>query len=239
MLTIAPMGQKQSEREQTEETNQSKWGFRGMTVRDWLDLLVVPVVLSLIAVGFTWQQNERQQAVAEELGQAAALQAYLDQMNQLMLEEDLRDSEPGSDVRLLARARTVTVLQRLRSSPRNPETNKEAVVEFLSEAKLIQRSDGKDPVISLRETDLEAIDLDGEDLRGVILEDASLEYTNLRGADLEGANLERVDLKGANLEGANLEGANLLHVRGVTEEQLEQQAESLRGAMMPDGSKHP
>lgn len=55
------MGRKKSNREQTEETKKSRWGFRGMTVREWLELLIVPVVLSLITVVFTWQQNERQQ----------------------------------------------------------------------------------------------------------------------------------------------------------------------------------
>jgi hypothetical protein len=51
-----------TDREHTEQqTKQSRWGFRGMTVREWLELLIVPVVLALITVVFSWQQNERQQ----------------------------------------------------------------------------------------------------------------------------------------------------------------------------------
>jgi len=38
---------------------------------------------------------------------------------------------------------------------------------------------------------------------------------------------------------ANLGGANLIDARGVTEEQLEEQAQTLEGATMPDGSEHP
>jgi hypothetical protein len=38
---------------------------------------------------------------------------------------------------------------------------------------------------------------------------------------------------------ANLNGANLSGTKGITNEQLEQQAETLEGAIMPDGSKHP
>jgi hypothetical protein len=30
---------------------------------DWLQLLIVPIMLSLITVAFTWQQNERQQRI--------------------------------------------------------------------------------------------------------------------------------------------------------------------------------
>src|SRR5829696_9651336 len=40
----------------------SSWtGFRGMTVRDWLDLLVVPLALVVISFLFTTQQDQRQQ----------------------------------------------------------------------------------------------------------------------------------------------------------------------------------
>jgi uncharacterized protein YjbI with pentapeptide repeats len=52
--------------------------------------------------------------------------------------------------------------------------------------------------------------------------------TGLSGADLRGAILSDMDLSEANLEGA----------RGVTNEQLEQQAKLLKGATMPDGQKY-
>src|SRR5215208_1949489 len=38
-------------------------GFQGKTVWDWLQLLIVPIVLSLITLAFTWQQNVRQNDV--------------------------------------------------------------------------------------------------------------------------------------------------------------------------------
>src|SRR5215204_5122615 len=33
-----------------QQRKQSRWGFRGMTVRDWLQLLIVP--LALVIIGF-------------------------------------------------------------------------------------------------------------------------------------------------------------------------------------------
>jgi uncharacterized protein YjbI with pentapeptide repeats len=54
----------------------------------------------------------------------------------------------------------------------------------------------------------------------------------LVGADLRGANLDRAVLKNADLSEADLIGA------AVTEEQLDS-CESLKGAIMPDGSEHP
>ena len=49
--------------------------------------------------------------------------------------------------------------------------------------------------------------------------------------DLSGKNLSGANLRGASLEWADLEGAN------VTDDQLAQ-AKSLKGATMPDGTKH-
>ena len=56
-------------------------------------------------------------------------------------------------------------------------------------------------------------------------------WANLYQADLPRAVLYHVNLSGANLAGANLSGAY------VTSEQLGKAA-SLKGAAMPDGTKH-
>ena len=63
------------------------------------------------------------------------------------------------------------------------------------------------------------------------LTEAYLGRASLRDADLSSADLRDADLRGANLCGANLREAI------VTDEQLAQ-AKSLRGAIMPDGTKH-
>jgi cell division protein FtsB len=100
---------KTSDREHSEQKT-SRWGFRGMTVRDWLQLLIVPLALVLIGFLFTMQQDARQQRtedqraqaerrLAEQSAQDEALQAYLDQLSSLLLEKDLRNSEQGSEVR--------------------------------------------------------------------------------------------------------------------------------------------
>jgi hypothetical protein len=126
---------KPSRKKSQEKTKESRWGFRGMTVRDWLQLLIVPLALVVIGFLFTAQQDRRQQQIEdqrlkqaqeieeqraeserqleEQRTQDAALQAYLDQMSALLLEKDLRTSEADSEVRTLAQARTATVIQRL------------------------------------------------------------------------------------------------------------------------------
>jgi cell division protein FtsB len=139
--------QTKPEREQKEETKQSRWGFRGMTVRDWLPIvgaLLIPIVIAAGTWGITWQQGkiEDQRAQAErelavQRAQDEALQAYLDQMGSLLLEKELRESKEDSEVRTLARARTLTVLGRLDPS------RKTALMQFLVEADLVQRVDGR------------------------------------------------------------------------------------------------
>src|SRR5215216_3779747 len=195
-----------------------RWtGFRGMTVRDWLDLLVVPLALVVISFLFTTQQDQRQQQtenqraeaereLAEQRAQDEALQAYLNQMSSLLLEQDLRASEKRSEVRTLARARTLTMLGRLDPS------RKADVMQFLIEADLVQRADGRDPIIGLSGADLSGADLSEATLREAVLFDADLSE-----ADLSEADLSEADLRGANLRGTFLSDATLseVHLRGA------------------------
>ena len=101
-----------------------RWtGFPKQTFWDWLQLLVVPAVLALGGYLFTRAENCRAQDIAnqraetdryiaEQQRQDDMLQAYLDQMGQLLLDQDrpLRSSNKGDEVRTLARARTVTAV---------------------------------------------------------------------------------------------------------------------------------
>jgi len=104
----------------TEFGKKSEW--------EWMQLLsalAIPVVLTVAGFWFAAQQEEREAKRAElernlekQRGQDAALQAYLDQMSSLLLDKDLRSSDADSEVRTLARARTLMVLARL--DPRPP-----------------------------------------------------------------------------------------------------------------------
>ena len=85
-------------------------------------------------------------------------------------------------------------------------------------------------------------------LVGAMLVNADLSYANLgsadlrgadlRGANLSGTNLQHAKLAGARLGGASIANAELYGTEGITYEELEQQAKTLEGATMPDGSKH-
>jgi uncharacterized protein YjbI with pentapeptide repeats len=202
----------------------SRWtGFRGKTVWDVLQLLIVPLALAVVGFLFTMQQDIRQQDIEDERARQARniedqraaaerelakqraqdemLRAYLDQMSHLLLAKNLRGSEEDSVVRTLARAQTATVIQSLDGS-RNQN-----VIRFLDEAHLI----GKDqPSIHLlAKSNLQDAGLFYADLFKADLREANLTGANLEGADLSGANLHWATLREADLQEASLGNVNL------------------------------
>ena len=238
--------------------------FGGKTVWDWMSLLIVPIVLSIITLAFTWQQNARQNDIedrrarqarkieiqraeaerelAKERAQDEALQAYLNQMDTLLLEKDLLNAQQdsvvvtlASVVVTLARARTLTVLERLDPS------RKTAVMQFLIEAELVFRGMVQlDPVIELHGANLGEIDMSGlgANLSGAILSEADLSDANLSNTIQVATILYKANLSGANLRRAVLSRASLSGATGITNGELEQRAKSLEGATMPNGQKY-
>jgi Pentapeptide repeats (8 copies) len=235
-----------------------RWtGWRGKTLWDWQALLFVPVTIALIASLITLYQTIRQQEIEKDRAQAAQqleaisaeramVQAYLEDMGIFLLEKDLRTEGENSDVRLLARARTLAVLDVV-SGDREVR-----VLEFLSETKLIQFGpQDEPPVISLsfadlREaplrsrfllsnTDLDRAELNkaklpNANLRNANLSRADLPKANLSGADLTRADLTRADLTRADLTHATLSDANLSDAKGRFETGARMRGADLAGA---------
>ena len=207
------------------------------TLWDLLQLLIVPLVLAVIGVWFTAQQDARQQQLAELRAQNEAVQAYLNEMSSLLLTGQLRVSTEDSEVRTLARARTLTILGYL-----DPEHNND-IMRFLYEAHLIDRQDSKrdaddrkDPVVDLTgayisffDLNLNYADLSGvnlvvptdnsltPELVGADLGEARLHNAYLWGTKMEGANLNQAILMGANMRDTSLSNANLEDASRSTE----------------------
>jgi hypothetical protein len=169
----------------------------------------------------------------------------------------LRASDADSEVLRLAKARTLAIV-----ANSDAEGNR-SVTRFLTDLDLVKWSDSvrllsqahlADADLGgaflpaadlntslLRDANLSGAMLVSADLSGAVLRNADLRSAELGYADLQGAVLVDADLSGANLDravltGADLSGANLTSAR-VTDEQLDA-SESLKGATMPDGSKH-
>src|SRR5216684_370186 len=117
----------------------SAWtGFRGKTLWDLLNLmavLLVPLMIGVFTLAITIQQNqisqnqhENDQRIADEQQQATTLKAYLDDMTDLMLNHGLGQSKSNEEVRIVARAKTLTALRGLNGD------RKGTLIRFLSEA---------------------------------------------------------------------------------------------------------
>lgn len=188
---------------------------RAKTFWDWMELLLVPLVLAGGAAVFTWitnrrereaedRQAEREHQREQDRAREATLQAYLDRMTDLMLgEEGLKQSKEAAEQRTIARARTLTALRQLDGE------RKGALLQFLYESGLIGQPlayEGQpEGLVDLRSADLSGANLEGADLEG-----ANLGAVDLRGANLTEVDLRRADLQGADLRGAYLHGANLV-----------------------------
>ncbi len=231
----------------------TQWtGFAGKTLWDWLNLLggtiLIPVVIGAATLWFSSQQHESDQAIALDQQQQVVFQTAEDNIKDLLLTKGLQTSKPGDEVRIVARAEILAALRQL------DRERKGALLQFLDEANLIAQRPKDDVIIYLW-----GADLSGANLRGVIFHNVNLSGTNLRGAnlqyaDLHGANLSQADLReidfnAANLRGADLSqtelfgaffdsadlsGANLTYAEGG-----EFRNADLKGATMPDKSKHP
>src|SRR5918995_6356553 len=225
----------------------------GMTVRNWLPIvgiLLVPIVIALGIWAITWQleklenqrarqaqklENQRaetERELAEQRAQDEALQAYLDQMSQLILDRQLLEIEQGNPVHeqgdpvhTLAQARTSTAILRL-----DAEHN-ESVTHFLITSGLSVRSEASARLLRgstlshaklsgahLPNADLGDADLSGADFSNALMVNANLIVADLSGADLSdslldnadlSAHLPNADLSGASLIGADLSEANL------------------------------
>jgi uncharacterized protein YjbI with pentapeptide repeats len=218
-------------------------GVSGKKLWDYLELLIVPAALALGVYWLNQSQHkrdqqaealrEREREAAEEgrrkrelevenqRAQDAALQGYLDQMTRLLLNKDmpLRESKEGDEVRILARARTLTVLSRL------DPVRKRSLLDFLYRTDLINNEyftyspesneiDIEQTIVDLDEADLSKMYLASPNLRGANLRttnlgEAILYKADLRDAGLSGATMEKAELFSANLTGADLRNTNL------------------------------
>lgn len=178
---------------------------RSKTLWDVLELLIIPLVLAAGVIWLNRQERKAEQVIAENRIRESTLQAYLDNMTTLLLERNLRSSEPYSEVSSVARSRTLTALRTLDGE------RKGILIKFLYETALI---DKKQIVIDLYGADLRGAhlywaNLAGAQLLGCYMDNAILLRANLTDADLSNSVLYGADLHYANLSGANLERSNI------------------------------
>ena len=171
------------------------------TLWDWLDLLIVPLAIALIAYLFRRSESASSRAHAKEASREEALTGYLDRLQDILLNAELSNEDTLEDSSRVATARTVALLRQLDAH------RKAIVLRFLYDAGLIS---GKPPFVNLQRSDLSGIQFDGSSLSGcnlggAKLDHASFQWTWLTKAHFSGASLVRATMSSAYLMDANLE----------------------------------
>ncbi|MEJ7786459.1 MAG: pentapeptide repeat-containing protein [Solirubrobacteraceae bacterium] len=177
------------------------------TLWDWLQLLIVPLVLAAGAYGINSAQTSRdrtrederavqQDRIAAEGRREEALRAYLQQMSGLIADHDLQ-SDKDSSLSALASTLTLTVLRQLDGE------RKGVVVQFVVDAGLMSNASGKGKSV----LDLYRANMRGAKLAGAFLDNVEFGGVDLRGADLHGAIIDGTDFSDSNLRGVDLSDA--------------------------------
>ncbi|MBC1193738.1 pentapeptide repeat-containing protein [Microcystis aeruginosa BLCCF158] len=202
-----------------------KWsGFQKKTLWDWLQLLIIPLMLALGA--FYLNSASESSRVQEQIKQEI-LTDYFSKMQDLIVEtkkvketSGYKESHPkDQEVRLLpefrptAQALTLSVLEQLDGK------RKGKVITYLAESQLITANNdnlSSLPEIKLNGANLKEIVLENVDLYGIIDMKNKGQIINgikINNANMEGANLSQVNLFKSNLSGSNLENATLKNVK--------------------------
>lgn len=208
--------------------------IREKTLWDWMQLLIIPLVLAGGALLLNRAERKNEREIATDRQQEATLQAYFDRMTDLLKEERSLNSE-NTEMLSLAKIRTLTVLRGLNA------TRNDIVLRFLRDVGLTGKQEYNFFLnTNLQGADLESVDLTNVNMQGSNLQNANLQKANLQGANLRGANLQGADLRGANLYDTNLQGANLqsANLRGANVQTIILKGAYLRYTIMPDGTWH-
>jgi hypothetical protein len=183
-------------------------GLSGKTLWDWMQLLLVPLILALGGYWFSMQQRAVDLANATNQRMGNVVDSYLGAMSDLEFNEGLSNKKPPIPALAIARARTLAVMQQVDGERKN------LLLRFLYGAHLIGYFDELSNTTHPKTYDIHLADFQSVQLSGAYLAGADLQGTNMTGADLQGTELDhamlrRVVLTDADLTKAHLSGANL------------------------------
>ncbi|MEO8954174.1 MAG: pentapeptide repeat-containing protein [Ktedonobacteraceae bacterium] len=221
---------------------------------DWLQLLIIPLVLAIAALLFNLATTRTEQNIAAkryEQDQKIAAKRY-EQDQDIAAKRYEQDQKIALDKQregllqiYLDRMSELLLKEKLSSSEAGPEARNVARVRTIT---ILFQLDARRigyVFAFLRESGLMStkpnssiVSLNQADLKKINFSQADLSRADLIEADLNGAYLNGAYLNGAYLNGAYLSGANLEGISGITIEELEEKAKTLQDAFMFDGSKH-
>jgi uncharacterized protein YjbI with pentapeptide repeats len=212
---------------------------REKTAWDWAQIVIIPLVILLVGslIASSQQaisdntlkmQHMNDVQMAQDQLNESELSSYLANMAGLLQQPNAHlDNQAGIDIRNIARADTLTVLEELVTDSqlnKNPKTattqpnseRKKRVLRFLYQSGLINRDPNSPPFVNLAGADfsyadLRSAELNGADLAGAIFSHADMSNAFLNSADLSQATLDDAHLNGAQMTYAPITDASLVH----------------------------
>jgi uncharacterized protein YjbI with pentapeptide repeats len=178
-------------------------GFAGKSIWNVLELVGVPFTLVVIAFILDSRDRKADRENTIDIQRETILQNYFDAMTRLILDKNLRNSNPNDEVRQIAQVKTISTLERLNTDRKNK------LLSFLCDLSLVNANVGNQPIINLNGINFENGDLWSANLNCAELINSHLEFANLAYAQLEGADLTCAHFDGADLLFARLLSANL------------------------------
>ena len=165
---------------------------------DWLDLLIVPLLLGFgifylnktqrqAELDISEKRAEIEQQIAFDKRQQEYLERYYARMEDLLLQQGLRESKPHSEVRTIAHTRTRDVLRAVGGE------RKGQVLQFLNDARLIRRAGAQDHVAAQPCLDSRRVDAppmgaaDGQHVERSACSDSGSADRRAAGSELERA----------------------------------------------------
>ncbi|MFM6376109.1 MAG: pentapeptide repeat-containing protein [Microcystis panniformis] len=200
-----------------------KWsGFQKKSFWDWLQLLIVPLMLAFGAFYLNYASETRDKQIAKEGEQQELLKDYFSKMQTLIVEtKKSKDSQSNPDrapllpeFQPIAQALTLAVLDELDGK------RKGKIIIYLAKSGLINKDR---PIIDLETANLQKLELNnnwtgsliqitGADMTEAQINDINFANSNLARSNLSHATLKDVTFENSDLSGVNLDGATFKNV---------------------------
>jgi uncharacterized protein YjbI with pentapeptide repeats len=212
---------------------------RSKTLWEWLDLLLIPFVVGIIAWSFKEAEKETASKSEYERSQNETLDSFVNIMTELITKHNLANKSSSLETKIIARTRINLAFSNLNGA------RKGQVLQFLFESGLIDYNP-KINIIggNMKNTILDGIVLSKSEIKGVYFNNATIKEANLNEAiftscdftkadlskslvintnfsytNLTKSKLKNMDLTSVNFEGANLTKADLRGSK-IRQEQL-------------------
>lgn len=211
-----------------------KNGPRAKTLWEWLDLLLIPFCVGILAWSFKEAEKEKASKSEDERSQNETLDSFVNIMTELITKHNLANQNSTLETRTIARTRINLAFSNLNGARKgqvlqflfesglidyNPKINilggnmKNAILDGIvlskSEIKGVYFNNATIKEANLNEAIFTSCDFTKADLTESLVTNTNFSYTNLTKSKLKGMDLTSVNFEGANLTKADLRGSSI------------------------------